>query len=81
MSITSSHFVTWFRDSSPYIHAHRNKTFVIFFSGEMVQDDCDNLIHDFSLLKSLGIRLVLVHGIRPQIDQRLNQQNVTSSFS
>ena len=47
----------------------------------MVQDDCDNLIHDFSLLKSLGIRLVLVHGIRPQIDQRLNQQNVTSSFS
>ncbi len=81
MSITSSHFATWFRDSSPYIHAHRNKTFVIFFSGEMVQDDCDNLIHDFSLLKSLGIRLVLVHGIRPQIDQRLNQQNVTSSFS
>lgn len=81
MSITSSHFVTWFRDSSPYIHAHRNKTFVIFFSGEMVQDDCYNLIHDFSLLKSLGIRLVLVHGIRPQIDLRLNQQNITSSFS
>ncbi len=80
MSITSSHFVNWFRDSSPYIHAHRNKTFVIFFSGEMVLKGCDNLIHDFALLKSLGIRLVLVHGLRPQIDYRLNQQNISSKF-
>ena len=78
--LSPSHFVNWFRDSSPYIHAHRNKTFVIFFSGETVLDDCDNLIHDFALLKSLGIRLVLVHGIRPQIDQRLKQQGIISEF-
>ena len=32
-------FVSWFRDSSPYIHAHRNKTFVISFGGEAVLDD------------------------------------------
>ena len=75
-----SDFVNWFRDSSPYIHAHRNKTFVIFFSGETINDDCDNLIHDFALLKSLGIRLVLIHGIRPQIDSRLKQQKITSNF-
>ncbi len=80
MTITPNHFVNWFRSSSPYIHAHRNKTFVIFFSGETVMDDCDNLIHDFALLKSLGIRLVLVHGIRPQIDQRLKQQQLSSDF-
>ncbi len=73
-------FVHWFRASAPYIHAHRNKTFVIFFAGEAVLDNCENLIHDFSLLKSLGIRLVLVHGIRPQIDQRLKQQQITSEF-
>jgi len=79
-SILPSDFVNWFRDSSPYIHAHRNKTFVIFFSGETVIDDCDNLIHDFALLKSLGIRLVLVHGIRPQIDYRLKQQATISDF-
>ena len=79
-SITPSHFVNWFRSSSPYIHAHRNKIFVIFFSGDAVIDDCDKLIHDFSLLKSLGIRLVLVHGIRPQIDQRLKQQNIAPEF-
>ena len=74
-------FVSWFRDSSPYIHAHRNKTFVISFAGEAVlADDFDHHVHDFALLSSLGIRLVLVHGIRPQIDQRLNKLNAPALF-
>jgi amino-acid N-acetyltransferase len=73
-------FVHWFRNSSPYIHAHRNRTFVIFFGGEAVQEDCANLIHDIALLRSLGIRLVLVSGIRPQIDCRLQQQGISSEF-
>jgi amino-acid N-acetyltransferase len=74
-------FVSWFRDSSPYIHAHRNKTFVIFFGGEAVlAEDFDHHVHDFALLNSLGIRLVLVHGIRPQIDQRLDKLNAPARF-
>jgi amino-acid N-acetyltransferase len=74
-------FVSWFRNSSPYIHAHRNKTFVISFGGEAVlADDFDHHVHDFALLSSLGIRLVLVHGIRPQIDQRLTRLNVPARF-
>lgn len=74
-------FVTWFRDSSPYIHAHRNKTFVINFGGEALLDpEFDHLVHDFALLSSLGIRLVLVHGIRPQIDQRLKKLDVAPVF-
>ena len=77
----SDSFVNWFRNSSPYIHAHRNRTFVIYFGGEAVLDaSFDKLIHDFALLNSLGIRLVLVHGIRPQIDQRLQKQNQQSQF-
>lgn len=80
MAILPTDFISSFRNSSPYIHAHRNKTFVIYFSGEMVMEGCDNLIHDFALLKSLGIRLVLIHGIRPQIDQRLKQQNISFKF-
>lgn len=76
-----STFVNWFRNSSPYIHAHRNRTFVIFFSGVAVTEpDFDNLIHDFALLKSLGVRLVLVHGIRTQIDERLLEQGDTPKF-
>ncbi|MGR8931853.1 MAG: amino-acid N-acetyltransferase [Gammaproteobacteria bacterium] len=74
-------FVNWFRNSSPYIHAHRNRTFVIVFSGTAVTEPgFDNLIHDFALLKSLGVRLVLVHGIRPQIDERLLQQGNIPRF-
>ncbi|WP_349432764.1 amino-acid N-acetyltransferase [Methylomarinum sp. Ch1-1] len=73
-------FVNWFRNSSPYIHAHRNRTFVVFFSGAAVTENFAALIHDIALLKSLGIRLVLVHGIRQQIDQRLQQQGITPQF-
>lgn len=74
-------FVQWFRGSSPYIQAHRNKTFVINFGGEALQDESfQNLIHDFALLSSLGIRLVLVHGIRPQIDERLKKLNHPAHF-
>lgn len=76
-----TNFVQWFRASSPYIQAHRNKTFVINFGGEALQDESfKNLIHDFALLKSLGIRLVLVHGIRPQIDERLKKLNHPAHF-
>ncbi|MEQ1740202.1 MAG: amino-acid N-acetyltransferase [Methyloglobulus sp.] len=74
-------FVNWFRNSSPYIHTHRNKTFVISFGGEAVlAEDFDHHVHDFALLSSLGIRLVLVHGIRPQIDQRLSRLNAPARF-
>ncbi|MFI3221073.1 MAG: amino-acid N-acetyltransferase, partial [Methylococcales bacterium] len=77
----SKSFVSWFRDSSPYIHAHRNKTFVISFGGEAVLDaGFEHHVHDFALLNSLGIRLVLVHGIRPQIDQRLQKLNAPALF-
>lgn len=65
-------FVDWFRNSSPYIHAHRGRTFVVSFGGEAVADGLfANLVHDFALLNSLGIRLVLIHGVRPQVEQRL----------
>lgn len=77
----SDAFVNWFRESSPYIHAHRNRTVVIYFGGEaMLDENLQDLIHDIALLNSLGIRLVLVHGIRPQIDQRLQIQNKQSQF-
>jgi amino-acid N-acetyltransferase len=65
-------FIAWFRGSSPYIHAHRGRTFVITFGGEAVSDHgFSDLIHDIALLHGLGIRLVLVHGARPQIEERL----------
>ena len=67
-------FVDWFRQSSPYIRAFRGRTFVITFGGEMLADaQFSTLVHDLALLNNLGIRLVLVHGARPQIDKQLKQ--------
>jgi amino-acid N-acetyltransferase len=74
-------FVDWFRGSSPYIHAHRGRTFVIAFGGEAVADDqFANLIHDIALLHGIGIRLVLVHGARPQIEERLKARKVEMQY-
>lgn len=76
------HHVDWFRSSAPYIHAHRGNTFVILFGGEAVEDDgFANLIHDIALLSSLGVKLVLVHGARPQIDAELDAEGVTTEIA
>jgi amino-acid N-acetyltransferase len=65
-------FVRWFRQATPYVHAHRGRTFVIAFGGEAVADPrFPDLVHDLALLHGVGIRLVLVHGARPQIEERL----------
>ena len=67
-------FVKWFRAAAPYIHAFRGRTFVVAFGGEVVADGkFVALTHDLNLLASLGVRLVLVHGMRPQIEARLKQ--------
>ncbi|RTZ74730.1 MAG: amino-acid N-acetyltransferase [Gammaproteobacteria bacterium] len=72
MSTHDDPFVSWFRQASPYIHAHRGSTMVLAFGGEAVSDSTfASLIHDIALLHGLGIRLVLVHGTRPQIEERL----------
>jgi len=74
-------FVRWFRNSSPYINAFRNRTFVVAFGGEMLADaQFATLVHDLALLNSLGVRLVLVHGTRPQIEQCLQQRNADFQY-
>lgn len=67
-------FVDWFRSSAPYIHAHRGRTFVVVFGGEMLRgEQLKSFVHDIALLHALGIRLVLVAGARPQIDERIQR--------
>ncbi|MFW1677416.1 amino-acid N-acetyltransferase [Pontibacter sp. JAM-7] len=79
MNKATEDYVNWFRHSSPYINAHRGNTFVLMLDGETVADDnFANIVHDIALLNSLGVRLVLVHGARPQISQRLQQKQIAS---
>jgi amino-acid N-acetyltransferase len=80
-TITSADFIAWFRSVAPYINAFRGRTFVIAFGGEVVADGkFVELTHDFNLLASLGIRLVLVHGARPQIEQHLAKNNLEGTY-
>lgn len=72
-------YVHWFRHSAPYINAHRGKTFVLMFGGEAVEhENFQHIIHDIALLHSLGIRLILVHGARPQINENLKEKGIQS---
>lgn len=74
-------FVRWFRDVAPYVHDFRGKTFVVAFGGELVYDGVLNtIIEDLSLLSALGIKLVLVHGSRPQVNEQLKLKGYTTQF-
>jgi amino-acid N-acetyltransferase len=79
--LTDTRLVAWVRQAAPYIHAFRGKTFVIAFGGEVLSSDvAQALIHDIALLDSMGIRLVLVHGARPQIDAEMQARGLTPRF-
>ncbi|GAA4328300.1 amino-acid N-acetyltransferase [Pigmentiphaga soli] len=77
----NARFVRWFREVAPYVHAFRGKTFVVAFGGELVQAGALNvLIQDLSLMSSLGVRLVLVHGSRPQVNEQLRLKGISFQF-
>jgi amino-acid N-acetyltransferase len=72
-------FVRWFRNSSPYINAHKGRCFVLALNGESIDGpQFDGLVHDIALLATLGVRMVLVHGARPQLEARLTERQIES---
>jgi amino-acid N-acetyltransferase len=74
-------FVQWLRSVAPYIHAFGGKTFVVAFPGELASYGAlPVLAQDLSLLVGLGIRIVLVHGSRPQVAEQLALRNVEGRF-
>ena len=78
---TDARLVAWVRQAAPYIHAFRGRTFVIAFGGEVPEAGAAQaLIHDIALLDSMGIRLVLVHGARPQIEAALAARGIVSRY-
>lgn len=78
---THAYPIDWFRHCAPYINTHRGKTFVIVFDDDAVSHPCfDTLIHDFALLHSLGIRLVLVHGAKHRLDQALQDAGLPNQI-
>ncbi|TSE27210.1 Amino-acid acetyltransferase [Tepidimonas sediminis] len=74
-------FVPWFRAVAPYIHKFRHQTFVVGVPGEAIAaGKLPNLVQDLALIQSMGVRLVLVHGFRPQVDEQLRAKGHTARF-
>ncbi|WOT04994.1 amino-acid N-acetyltransferase [Shewanella youngdeokensis] len=77
----TTELVDGFRHSTSYVNAHRGKTFVVMLGGEaLAQPGFKAIINDIALLHSLGIKIVLVHGARPQIDDALAQNGLTPEY-
>lgn len=87
MSIASSivfphTFVPWFRLVAPYIHAYRGKTFVVAMAGEAIAaGKLNTIVQDLAMLHAMGIKLVLVHGFRPQVTEQLRAKGHPERFS
>ena len=73
-------YPTWFRSSTPYISAHRGKTFVVHLSGEGLEsENLEYIIQDLALLHVLGVKIILVHGARPQLNSALENTRLHQS--
>ncbi|MBX9715840.1 MAG: amino-acid N-acetyltransferase [Burkholderiaceae bacterium] len=83
MSLVFPHtFVPWFRSVAPYIHAHRSKTFVVAIAGELIAaGKLNTFAQDLALIHAMGIKVVLVHGFRPQVEEQLKAKGHASRFS
>jgi amino-acid N-acetyltransferase len=75
-------FVPWFRSVAPYIHTHRGKTFVVAVCGEAIAAGKLSLIaQDLALIQSMGVKIVLVHGFRPQVNEQLAAKGHAPKYS
>lgn len=75
-------FVPWFRSVAPYIHTHRGKTFVVGIAGEAIAaGKLQHIAQDLALIQSMGVKIVLVHGFRPQVNEQLAAKGHEAKYS
>ena len=75
-------FVPWFRSVAPYIHTHRDKTFVVGVAGEAIAaGKLQHIAQDLALIQSMGVKIVLVHGFRPQVNEQLAAKGHEAKYS
>jgi amino-acid N-acetyltransferase len=72
--------LTHFREILRYVPRFRDRVFVIALDGAIVEDDnFPNLLLDIALLRSLSIRVALVHGAAHQIRRHAELTKVVPS--
>lgn len=75
-------FVPWFRSVAPYIHKFRNQTFVVGICGEAIAaGKLPHLAQDLAMIQSMGVKIVLVHGFRPQVNEQLKAKGHEAKYS
>jgi amino-acid N-acetyltransferase len=75
-------FVRWMREASPYLRAHRGGTFVVYLGGEVVDGPTfAQVVQDLALLTGIGVKLVVVHGARPQVEARLAAAGIATTMA
>ncbi len=75
-------FVPWFRSVAPYIHLHRGKTFVVGMAGEAIAaGKLQHIAQDLALIQSMGVKIVLVHGFRPQVNEQLAAKGHAAQYA
>lgn len=69
-------------DALPYIQKYNKKTVVIKYGGNaMTNEELKNAVmSDIVLLSLVGVRVVLVHGGGPEINEMLKRLNIESKF-
>ncbi len=81
-SVFNFTFVPWFRSVAPYIHKFRHQTFVVGIAGEAIAaGKLQNLAQDLAMIQSMGVKVVLVHGFRPQVNEQLAAKGHASRYS
>jgi amino-acid N-acetyltransferase len=82
ISVFNFTFVPWFRSVAPYIHKFRNQTFVVGIAGEAIAaGKLPHLAQDLAMIQSMGVKVVLVHGFRPQVNEQLRAKGHAPKYS
>ena len=75
-------FVPWFRSVAPYIHKFRHQTFVVGLTGEAIAaGKLHSIAQDLAMIKAMGVKIVLVHGFRPQVNEQLAAKGHAGKYS
>ncbi|NMM78148.1 amino-acid N-acetyltransferase [Acidovorax sp. SRB_24] len=75
-------FVPWFRSVAPYIHKFRHQTFVVGLTGEAIAaGKLHSIAQDLAMIQAMGVKIVLVHGFRPQVNEQLQAKGHAAHYS
>lgn len=81
VEVETDSWVEWFRSVAPHIHAIKGKTVVLGLAGEAIAlQHFNSLIADISMISAMGARIVLVYGVRPQVEELMTLKAIQSQY-